>query len=39
MVMKSERTGEKFVEMYEASLGENPNLEEQFGVAILQEEE
>lgn len=29
MVMKSERTGKKFLEMYEASLGENPNLEEQ----------
>lgn len=29
MVMKSERTGQKFVDMYEKSLGENPNLEEQ----------
>jgi len=26
---REERTGAKFVEMYEASLGDNPNLEEQ----------
>lgn len=29
MVMKSERTGQKFVEMYEASLPLIPNMEEQ----------
>lgn len=37
MVMKSERTGQKFVEMYEASLPLIPNLEEKLVLQYFQD--